>query len=157
MTYLKKLNGKNAAKAQPLVNLPQQTESKKDSKAKAPLPHKDAAVATTNNDEAPSSTKEIVRCDSSQGSLFSQEESVSLPTEAEPNPIADDVNVMHNASGAILVRSSSAAGGTTEGLDGHFAGGWQSNSDLAERRRMNFHIIKVIERMRPDVNNMSRK
>ena len=43
------------------------------------------------------------------------------------------------------------------GLDGHFAGGWQSNSDLAERRRMNFHIIKVIERMRPDVNNMSRK
>lgn len=156
----KKQNEKNAAKAQPpVVNLPQQSESKKDSKAKSSPPHKDAsAVATTNNGEAPSSTKEEVRCDSSQGSLFSQEESVSLPTEAEPNPIADDVNVMHNASGAILVRSSGpSAGGTTESLDGHFAGGWQSNSDLAERRRMNFHIIKVIERMRPDVNNMSRK
>ena len=155
----KKQDEKNAAKAQPpVVNLPQKTESKKDSKAKASPPHKDSAVGTKNNGEAPSSTKEEVRCDSSQGSLFSQEESVSLPTEAEPNPIADDVNVMHNASGAILVRSSGpSTGGTTEGLDGHFAGGWQSNSDLAERRRMNFHIIKVIERMRPDVNNMSRK
>ena len=42
-------------------------------------------------------------------------------------------------------------------LDGHFAGGWQSNADLPDRRRMNFHIIKVIERMRPDANRLSQK
>eukprot|EP01082_Thalassiosira_pseudonana_P006313 g5905.t1 g5905 contig20:403092-405730(+) len=40
-------------------------------------------------------------------------------------------------------------------LDGHFAGGWQSNADLADRRRIIFSIIKVIERMRPDANRMS--
>jgi len=42
-------------------------------------------------------------------------------------------------------------------LDGTFAGGWQSNADLPDRRRIIFSIVKVIERMRPDANKMSQK
>lgn len=42
-------------------------------------------------------------------------------------------------------------------LDGTFAGGWQTNADLPDRRRVIFSIVKVIERMRPDANKMSQK
>jgi len=42
-------------------------------------------------------------------------------------------------------------------LDGAFAGGWQSNEDLPDRRKIILNIVRVIEQMRPDANNMSRK
>lgn len=95
----------------------------------------------------------------SQGSLSSHG---SIAGALEPDPIAEGVT-MHKTSDALVVGSSSGnGGGKSNGdkrsfLDGHFAGGWQSNSDLPDRRRVNFHIIKVIERMRPDANRMSRK
>lgn len=61
------------------------------------------------------------------------------------------------------IAPSSSEGGGKRGddgqnyLEGHFAGGWQSNADLPDRRRIIFSIIKVIERMRPDANRMSQK
>lgn len=42
-------------------------------------------------------------------------------------------------------------------LDGTFAGGWQSNADLPDRRDIILSICKVIEQMRPDANRMSQK
>ena len=42
-------------------------------------------------------------------------------------------------------------------LDGRFAGGWQSNADLPERRRIIFCILDVIRQMRPDTGNLSKK
>jgi hypothetical protein len=42
-------------------------------------------------------------------------------------------------------------------LDGNFAGGWQSNADLPDRRRIIFHILDVIKVMRPENSKMSSK
>jgi hypothetical protein len=42
-------------------------------------------------------------------------------------------------------------------LDGSFAGGWQSNADLPDRRRIIFSILEVIRQMRPDTNKISQK
>ena len=42
-------------------------------------------------------------------------------------------------------------------LDGRFAGGWQSNADLPERRRIIFCILDVIRQMRPDTSKLSNK
>jgi hypothetical protein len=42
-------------------------------------------------------------------------------------------------------------------LDGRFAGGWQSNADLPERRRVIFSILEVIRQMRPDTTKLSNK
>jgi hypothetical protein len=42
-------------------------------------------------------------------------------------------------------------------LDGRFAGGWQSNADLPERRRVIFSILDVIRQMRPDTSKLSNK
>ena len=42
-------------------------------------------------------------------------------------------------------------------LDGSFAGGWQSNADLPDRRRVIFSILEVIRQMRPDTNKISQK
>ncbi|KAL3806032.1 hypothetical protein ACHAXA_006869 [Cyclostephanos tholiformis] len=97
----------------------------------------------------------------SQGSLSQGSLSQGSFGIVDPDPIADGFNT---ALGCAALIGSTAAGGegTCGGkngqqnfLDGHFAGGWQSNADLPDRRRINFHIIKVIERMRPDANRMS--
>jgi hypothetical protein len=42
-------------------------------------------------------------------------------------------------------------------LDGSFAGGWQSNADIPDRRRIIFSILDVIRQMRPDTNKISQK
>jgi hypothetical protein len=42
-------------------------------------------------------------------------------------------------------------------LDGRFAGGWQSNADLPERRRVIFNILEVIRQMRPETSKLSNK
>jgi len=42
-------------------------------------------------------------------------------------------------------------------LDGSFVGGWQSNDDLPDRRRVIFSILEVIRQMRPDTTKMSNK
>jgi hypothetical protein len=42
-------------------------------------------------------------------------------------------------------------------LDGRFAGGWQSNADIPERRRVIFSILEVIRQMRPDTSKLSNK
>ena len=42
-------------------------------------------------------------------------------------------------------------------LDGTFAGGWQTNNDIPDRRRVIYNICKVIEQMRPDASKMSQK
>lgn len=42
-------------------------------------------------------------------------------------------------------------------LDGNFAGGWQSNADLPDRKRIIISIVKLVERMRPDASKMSQK
>ena len=97
---------------------------------------------------------------------------------AEPDPIVDGATIIRSA-GAINVIAptrhkdggandesgapTSSSGGDHENgseqafLDGHFAGGWQSNVDLPDRRQIIFSIIKVIERKRPDTNRMSQK
>ena len=53
------------------------------------------------------------------------------------------------------------AGGTGAGTDsylgGSFAGGWQSNADLPDRRRIIFTILEVIRLMRPDTNRIAQK
>ena len=42
-------------------------------------------------------------------------------------------------------------------LDGNFAGGWQSNADLPDRRKVIFSILEVIKQMRPNTNTTSTK
>jgi hypothetical protein len=42
-------------------------------------------------------------------------------------------------------------------LDGRFAGGWQSNNDLPDRRKVIFSILEVIQQMRPETTNLSEK
>lgn len=42
-------------------------------------------------------------------------------------------------------------------LDGTFNGGWQSNDDIPDRRRVIYSICKVIEQMRPDASKMSQR
>lgn len=42
-------------------------------------------------------------------------------------------------------------------LDGTFNGGWQSNEDIPDRRRVIYSICKVIEQMRPDSSKMSQR
>ena len=84
------------------------------------------------------------------------EESSTTQTDTvcnrEPLPIDDG---MQSIEGVHL--DSKVVGSQQSFLDGHFAGGWQSNADLPDRRRIIFSIIKVIERMRPDANRMSKK
>jgi hypothetical protein len=65
--------------------------------------------------------------------------------EASPTPVSG----AQAEAGAQITQQSF--------LDGTFAGGWQSNADLPDRRRIIFSIVKVIERMRPDANKMSQK
>lgn len=80
-----------------------------------------------------------------------------------PDPIADGAIPSQGSvplvgsGGATNTNSSGKGNGKNKQsfLDGHFAGGWQSNADLPDRRRIIFSIIKVIERMRPDANRMS--
>lgn len=40
-------------------------------------------------------------------------------------------------------------------LDGNFAGGWQSNADLPDRRKVIFSILEVIKQMRSNSNTLS--
>jgi hypothetical protein len=42
-------------------------------------------------------------------------------------------------------------------LDGRFAGGWQSNADLPDRRQVIYNILDVIRTMRPDMTRLSSK
>eukprot|EP00550_Attheya_septentrionalis_P012790 CAMPEP_0198304368 /NCGR_PEP_ID=MMETSP1449-20131203/57363_1 /TAXON_ID=420275 /ORGANISM="Attheya septentrionalis, Strain CCMP2084" /LENGTH=1448 /DNA_ID=CAMNT_0044006889 /DNA_START=751 /DNA_END=5097 /DNA_ORIENTATION=- len=42
-------------------------------------------------------------------------------------------------------------------LDGTFAGGWQSNADLPDRRLIIFSIVKIIERMRTESGKLVQK
>lgn len=42
-------------------------------------------------------------------------------------------------------------------LDGSFAGGWQSNADLPDRRQVIYRILEVIKQMRPDSDQVSTK
>lgn len=42
-------------------------------------------------------------------------------------------------------------------LDGNFAGGWQSNADLPDRRKVIFSILEVIKQMRSNSNTLSTK
>lgn len=53
--------------------------------------------------------------------------------------------------------AASAASQNKSFLDGSFAGGWQSNADLPDRRRIIFSILEVIRQMRPDTNKISQK
>ena len=52
---------------------------------------------------------------------------------------------------------ASASTGQKSFLDGNFAGGWQSNADLPDRRHIIFSILEVIKQMRPDTNKISQK
>lgn len=53
--------------------------------------------------------------------------------------------------------SASAAANQKSFLDGNFAGGWQSNADLPDRRHIIFSILEVIKQMRPDTNKITQK
>ena len=71
----------------------------------------------------------------------------------EPTPISEGA---HNYS-ANAMQVVSDAKEDSSLLEGFFAGGWQSNADFPDRRRINFHIMKIVARMRPDANRMSHK
>jgi hypothetical protein len=53
--------------------------------------------------------------------------------------------------------ADSSISGNQPFLDGTFIGGWQSNEDLADRRRVIYSICKIIEQMRPDASKMSER
>jgi hypothetical protein len=56
-----------------------------------------------------------------------------------------------------MPEDDTSAGGQQSYLDGTFEGGWQSNADLPMRRGVIFSIVKLIEQMRPDTEQMSPK
>ena len=52
---------------------------------------------------------------------------------------------------------NSGGSGNSDYLGGSFKGGWQSNADLPDRRRVIYSILEVIRMMRPDTNRISQK
>ena len=62
-----------------------------------------------------------------------------------------------NSVNAVSVNKTDDEGNQKSFLDGSFAGGWQSNADLPDRRRIIFSILEVIRQMRPDTNKISQK
>ncbi len=64
------------------------------------------------------------------------------------NPRQDNTNSSQRTSGSSDQRAF---------LDGSFAGGWQSNADLPDRREVIFRILEVIRHMRPDTDRVSSK
>ena len=66
-------------------------------------------------------------------------------------------NQLFNGGSITDSNSLSSVGDQTSFLDGRFAGGWQSNADLPERRRVIFSILDVIRQMRPDTSKLSNK
>ena len=92
------------------------------------------------------------------------------------NGVSGNLNIAGNAVNAVTANApkgklqslaqqqdlSQAKGPDIRGrqqpfLDGSFAGVWQSNADLPDRRRIIFSIVKAIERMRPDASKMLQK
>lgn len=75
---------------------------------------------------------------------------------------SSSVGSSHNhSSSPIPAADSNAVAAMTEQqqgfLDGRFAGGWQSNEDLPDRRRVICSILEVIRQMRPDTSKLSTK
>jgi len=80
----------------------------------------------------------------------------------QPDPIAEGVHTSSSHGAAVVSSNNNSASGAGGGgkngkqsfLDGHFAGRWQSNADLPDRRKIILSIIEVIERTTPDANQM---
>jgi len=73
-----------------------------------------------------------------------------------------DTSTHSNSSNRQQGSNRSVTGATTSAqqksfLDGNFAGGWQSNADLPDRRKVIFSILEVIKQMRPNTNTTSTK
>ncbi len=82
------------------------------------------------------------------GSMSSQR-SASLQQNKSP---------LDGSNGPLSIEKPDDQGGNQKSfLDGSFAGGWQSNADLPDRRRIIFSILEVIRQMRPDTNKISQK
>lgn len=73
---------------------------------------------------------------------FARSNSSSILQSGTPQSAVDSASMQHDQQSF---------------LDGNFAGGWQSNADLPDRRRIIFHILDVIKVMRPENSKMSNK
>ena len=102
---------------------------------------------------------------------------LALPLLRSSNRVGGNLNIAGNAVNAVTANApkgrlqspaqqqqdlSQAKGQDIRGrqqsfLDASFAGGWQSNADLPDRRRIIFSIVKAIERMRPEASKMLQK
>jgi hypothetical protein len=63
----------------------------------------------------------------------------------------------HSGTTSPAVLKPEESSGGQPFLDGRFAGGWQSNADLIERRRVIFNILEIIRQMRPDTSKLTNK
>ncbi len=80
------------------------------------------------------------------------------------NPGLNDLSVRSQQNSGNLRQDNTNNSQRTSGssdqrafLDGSFAGGWQSNADLPDRREVIFRILEVIRHMRPDTDRVSSK
>ena len=105
-----------------------------------------------------------------QGSNSDRSGAGGVSSQGHSVPVGGTGSLQHSAGDSTGHSRSSTLGQQLDGgdraqsliseqsfLDGTFMGGWQSNADLPDRRRIIFSIVKVIERMRPDANKMSQK
>jgi len=71
---------------------------------------------------------------------------------------SSNISIEHgNPSQATGQQSSSANKcqiSLSSSLEGNFVGGWQSNADVPDRRRVILHIVEIIEQMRPRASRM---
>jgi hypothetical protein len=95
--------------------------------------------------------------DGSMSSQRSNRQSMLGGSNSHATPIDPSIGVGVGGRGVIGDNSKSDDPGNKSFLDGSFAGGWQSNADLPDRRRIIFAILEVIRQMRPDTNKISSK
>ena len=86
------------------------------------------------------------------GMMGGQNNSNNIPSSLKDNNNNEPSSSMDGSSA-----NSTMTTDQTPFLDGRFAGGWQSNADLPERREIIFSILEVIKQMRPDTSKLSNK
>ncbi|GKY92630.1 hypothetical protein MPSEU_000233100 [Mayamaea pseudoterrestris] len=95
-----------------------------------------------------------------QGSGVLQQDSASVanqPSGSIATIVADNTSTTAQRQQVAPATGGADNASLRSYLNGNFVGGWQSNSDLPDRRRVIFQILDVIRMMRPENTKMNDK
>jgi type II secretory pathway pseudopilin PulG len=123
------------------------------------------ALSTTNSQPSASGSQHgcimsgtMVRGGSAMNNVEQQHSSACGQLHHSVHSSSSNFEQETHISGGNSVASAEAGGVEQRSfLDGRFAGGWQSNADLPDRRQVIYNILDVIRTMRPDMNRLSSK